>query len=330
MDISNKRQRGQYFTVGNPFLSPAFLEWCQLIKNLETKLVLEPFCGANNIPATLKEMGWHNNWATFDIEPQKDTAFPGQEIVKQDVLKEFPSGYSVAITNPPYLAKNSANRRGLVFPDTKHEDLYQVSLELMLKNVDFIAAIIPESFISQGIFHERLMSVVSLTDNHFADTEHPVCLALFVPEKSSSGFSIWRNSEKIGDYQELKKFIPKEVDGSKIRFNDKNGQVGIKCVDSISGASIKFVEGSSIDGATIKVSSRAITRVALEESLTPENLDVLLNRLNEKLAIYRSQTKDVFLTAFKGIRKDGLYRRRLDFNTAKNLINGALSDIQGK
>lgn len=326
--MNNKRQHGQYFTVGNPFTSPVFLSWVKLIDGIENETILEPFCGANNLPATLKKMGWSQNWDTFDIEPSKNSVLPNQIIQQKDVLLDFPVGYKVSITNPPYLAKNSANRRGLGFPETVYDDLYQHCVDKVLSNVEYAAIIIPESFLVQNLFHDRIYAVVSLSGSHFADTEHPVCLALFIPKKSTTDFEIWRNDIKIGNFKSLSIKIPKNIDSKMdISFNDKSGAIGIRCVDNQKESSIVFVRGESISKDSIKQTSRAITRVSCA-SLPAESVDLFIMVANKILKTYREETSDVFLTAFKGERKDGLYRRRLDFATARNIIKLAVTEVK--
>ena len=50
--------------------------------------------------------------------------------------------------------------------------------------------------------------------------------------------------------------------------------------------------------------------------------DVDIDRLNAKLMDIREKTHDVFLTAFKGLRRDRYYRRRLDWALARSIIDG--------
>ena len=38
----------------------------------------------------------------------------------------------------------------------------------------------------------------------------------------------------------------------------------------------------------------------------------------------RASTYDVFLTAFKGLRKDGKYRRRMEYRLARDIIADCL------
>ena len=51
---------------------------------------------------------------------------------------------------------------------------------------------------------------------------------------------------------------------------------------------------------------------------------MFLYRCNQYLTWYRENTQDVFMTSFKGLRKDGRYRRRLDFETAKAIMSTVL------
>ncbi|WP_416373657.1 hypothetical protein [Mycoplasmopsis felis] len=54
------------------------------------------------------------------------------------------------MTNPPYLAKNKAKKINIENFDNNYSDLYLNALDKMLNNCDFVACIIPESFITSG------------------------------------------------------------------------------------------------------------------------------------------------------------------------------------
>jgi len=128
----------------------------------------------------LREEGYNFDFVAYDINPGSS------EVEKRDTIQNFPQGYKLIITNPPYLAKNSACRKKIAFPTTEHDDLYKLCLEIMLKNCDYVGAIIPASFINAGLFQERLHSYTLLSSQMFTDTENPVCLALFSPQPSNS------------------------------------------------------------------------------------------------------------------------------------------------
>lgn len=298
----------------------------KLIPDYKNTVLLEPFAGANNIVNMIKDLGFDNDWRCFDISPSENNVAKQYPIEKRDTILNFPEGFSVGITNPPYLAKNSATRANLDFPDTIYDDLYKVALDVMLNNLDYVAAIIPESFINSGLFHQRLFAFVSLTCKMFEDTDCPVCLALFIPvekkieyELEESDFLVYRQNKKIGKYKTLAKERPSSTLNLGWTFNDKDGAIGIRCIDGTTCPSIQFVDGDDISADKIKVSSRSLTRV----SGLPADIDTqeFLTRCNERLTQYRQDTYDIFLTSFKGLRKDGQYRRRLDFANAKTIMN---------
>lgn len=329
----SKKLLGQFFTITNPFNIDIFYKWMKLIPEEKKTCIIEPFAGANNIVKMIQDLGFDNDWACYDIEPSENNVVKKYTIIQQDTLKAFPQKYYTGITNPPYLAKNSATRAKMEFPNTKYDDLYKVSLDVMLENLEYIAAIIPESYITANLFHNRLYAFVSLTCKMFEDTECPVCLALFIPENQKNriklevdDFYIYRQNKKIGNYKELKKKKPTSALEISWTFNDKKGNIGIRCIDGTITPSIEFIKGEEISEDKIKVSSRSLTRV----SGLPANIDlsVFLEQCNKILTKYREDTEDIFLTSFKGLRKDNKYRKRLDFANAKVIMNSAIEQIQ--
>jgi hypothetical protein len=151
----------------------------------------------------------------------------------------------------------------------------------------------------------------------FNDTEHPVCLALF--KKASKQIKIYDGEIYIGLLSELEKKLPKGNDSSEIKFNDKNGKLGLIAVDNTIEPSIKFIRGEEISPNKIEFTSRSITRITIKE----RNINGLIKKLNNNLNKFRDETADIFLTPFKGTRKDGRFRRRLDFSMARSLIGEA-------
>lgn len=339
-----KREAWQFFTITNPFFVSAFYEWFSLIPDESKKTLLEPFAWANNIISLIDELTLFEDWSKckrkcFDIDTSYENKAPEFEIIKQDTIKNYPIWYDVVITNPPYLAKNSATRRWLSYDYPEYEDLYQKCLEVMLMHTKFVAAIIPESFITSWLFTNRLYSVVSLTCKMFDDTDCPVCLALFVsPEVKENEFKneinnfyMYRMDKKIWDYYSISESIltlfwkKENIDWV---FNDKDWDIGIICIDSTKKPTIEFIKWNWISPDRIKVSSRSLTRVSWLPNWI--NLDEFLSICNEKLQKYREISNDICLTSFKWLRDDWLYRRRLDFKTAKMIMNSAIFTIKSK
>lgn len=331
-NLNLKRLRGQFFTITNPFSVDIFFEWFKSIPNHQEIIILEPFAGSNNIVNLMDEIGFDNKWACYDISPSEINNAKKYKVIEQDTLLNFPQGHTVCITNPPYLAKYSASRKGVEYPSiaSKYDDLYKYSLEVMLDNVDYVAAIIPESFITSNLFHNRLYAVIELNCKMFEDTECPVCLALFSPSNTiedENSFRIFQSNMCLGTYGTLLKYKPSDST-LKLKYNVPEGILGIQCIDNSKEDSICFMRGELIPSDNIKPSSRLSTRLDIPNiELCDELLDNLVNECNKILKVYRRETSDVFLTAFKGLRKDGKYRRRLDYKTATNIIAKALNHL---
>ena len=293
--------------------------------NLAQQITLEPFAGAKDIPQLIDAANSRcRDWALFDIAPG------AEGVVQRDTLADFPNGFNVCITNPPWLARNSATRRGLPFPETtRYDDLYKYALEQCLTHCDWVAAIIPEAFIRSGLFLQRLQDFISLvpqtqnkttqendkrdTSYMFEDTEHPVGLALFAPD-ATSDVRVWRNNQLLGGINELRRHLPRPSVNRSIVFNDPEGNLGLIAIDNTVSASIRFCPPEELKDYSIRVQCRSITKIGV-----PWRVDI--DMLNARLATIREKTHDVFLTAFKGIRRDGYYRRRLDWALARSIVN---------
>ena len=324
--MDEKRASGRYYTRGNPFQLEPFQTWAKA-SNLAGQITLEPFAGAKDIPQLIDAANLQcRDWAFFDIQPG------AEGVVQRDTLAYFPKGFDVCITNPPWLARNSATRRCLPFPkSTRHDDLYKYALEQCLTHCGWVAAIIPEAFIRSGLFLQRLSDFISLVPQTedktnyppdkggrgvsvmFEDTEHPVGLALFAPDVTSD-VRIWRNNQFLGTISELRRYLPQPSANRSIVFNDPAGNLGLIAIDNTVSASIRFCSPEELKDYPIRVHCRSITKIGV-----PWRVDI--DVLNARLKTIREKTHDVFLTAFKGIRRDGCYRRRLDWALTRAIVD---------
>ncbi len=334
-DMQTKIERGQFYTLTNPFELQRFNAWLSSIPNYTNLSYLEPFGGANNIIDMVAKSYPEielSRWRSFDIHPesQRDNMVPLVPVEKRDTLAEFPAGFDICITNPPYLAKNSASRKGSSIDFEGFQDLFEISLSRMLEKCSWIAAIIPESFLTRSIFKDRLEFIISLNMEMFGDTEFPVCLAAFSP-KYSADFEIWAGNTLLGNMADLKSFEETNFYSPRkglFTFNDPKGALGLTAIDSTAEASIGFHAGELIPESDIKVTSRALTRISSRHLPNTESeMKNLIKIANKNVQLYRDGTKDVFLTSFKGLRKDGLYRRRMDWNTASKILATSLAEL---
>lgn len=313
-----KRAKGQYYTQGNPFKFKPFEIWSEQC-NLSGNTVLEPFAGNGHIPRLIDCLTHIHDvkWSLYDIDPKHP------DITERDTLSDFPKGFDICITNPPWLARNSATRRGLLFPELcVYDDLYKYAIEQCLINCKWVAAIIPESFIRSGLFLDRLLHFVSIVPNNdskklnmFSDTEHPVGLALFEPDVTYD-VSIWRNDLYLGSIHQLSKFLPEKSSNKDIVFNDPKGNLGLIAIDNTISPSIRFCDSKELLSYEVNHKCRSITKISVPKYIIKD-----IETLNKSLNDIRNNTHDIFLTAFKGLRKDGCYRRRLDFSLCRSIID---------
>lgn len=307
--MDQNRQFGVYYTsLFNVFDNPVFLDWIAK-NNLAKEKVLEPFAGSNSIIEMLQELGLARQFTSYDINPQHN------QITQRDTLKEYPKGYKLCITNPPWLYKSSAIRRGLKYPQTMHDNLYKYALELALQNNQYVAMLIPASYINSGIFFDRLSNFIFINKPLFEFTDNPVCLALF-NKSPSADFNIYSDNKLINTYNALLQHIPPK-NNLEITFNDPKGDLGLIAIDNTKAPTIRFCRGVELKQYDIKTTSRSITRISIQNISATDNL---IHHLNNRLMHFRELTDDIFLTAFKGLRADGKYRRRLDYSLANRLI----------
>lgn len=312
---ATKRQNGQYFTTRSPFAHPEFHRWAARA-GLPAETLIEPFAGENTITRMLEAEGLCRTFAAYDIEPASD------DVAQRDVFADYPTDTGVAVTNPPYIARNSAKRRGLPYPDTEFPDLYLHALDVMLAHHRYVAAIIPAAFGTRRDFRDRVAHIIALPfTDMFGDTEHPVCLSLFEPE--TEGTKFWSWTTELGFETAIHATIPQLSKPARVVFNDPEGLLGLRAVDGTNGPSIRFCKGADIPASEIKHSSRSISRITAE-GIHEENLEKIIEAANTQLDTIRNITQDVTLTPFKGVRKDGAFRRRLDFRSAKIIISLAI------
>lgn len=303
----SKRGAGRYYTAGNPFSCPPFAAWAERAGLREAE-VLEPFAGRGSLVERLKELNLCSRWRGFDILPA------AEKVERRDTLADFPRGFDVCVTNPPWLAKNSATARGLPFPVCEFDDAYKFALDKCLTNCAWVAALVPESFIRAGLFEGRLEVFVSLTGAMFLDTAHPVGLALFAPCVSAD-VEVWSGMRRVGLLSELRGFVPAVSARRRraVRFNSPSGNLGLIALDNTRGPSIRFCEPEELDGYEVGVSSRAVTKMDVP-------FDFCIDGCNGFLNSFRENTGDVLMTSFRGLRKDGMYRRRLDWGLARTIV----------
>ena len=327
MDAKNKKKLGQYFTKKDLWLKPQIIEF---IKNSHCSIAYDPFAGNGDL---LKISNEYNIKEIRGLDIDKSLNWE-----LNDSLKKIPHiDNAIIVTNPPYLTKYSASMKNIKIDFSyfeEHTDLYQLAIDKMLEAQDYVVAIVPETYINSKYFEKNLNRVYSVTilkENPFDDTENPVCVVCFDNViKIPPEVKVYADSEFLNDYSYFKDLKLTPLNNYLIRFNVKKGKLALRAVDlTTNDKQIQFYEKKELkyDLSKVKNSSRLITIIDLDCS----DIDIkeLVSECNRILADYRNKTRDVTLSPFKGNTKDGKRRRRLDYKTARCIIEMAISNIRG-
>lgn len=322
-----KTSGGRFFTTGDQWLTApvsAFIE-----SALEsTPGFLDPFAGAGHLLAVCAQ---HFRRPTEGLDLHAPSWPPN------DSLRHIPATQAIIITNPPYLAKHSASRKGVAetvapyYRETGLNDLYQIALRRCLEAARFTVAIIPETFLNSAFPKTALVSVSVLEQNPFEDTENPVCVACFDTQRwdGEQQARLFVGERPCGTYGDVFGLRGQGRRDHRIVFNDPEGTIALRAVDSTDPASpIAFfpMESFAYERARIKVSSRLLTCLRIRNLPEPRRLE-LIESANRRLAELRKNTHDLVLSPFKGNNKAGKRRRRLDYALARILLAEALVEL---
>lgn len=324
MLTTEKRRLGQYFTRQKTWLLPHIISFIRLAK---ADIAYDPFAGSGDLLKAAHGIGIKETIG-LDIDLKL-----GWKV--NDSLIDIPKiNNSIIITNPPYLTNYSAKRKKIFdqvlkyFISTEYDDLYQIALQKCLDHGVGVI-IIPETFINSSFPKDRINNITILEDNPFEDTENPVCVVCFDGKrKLLSDIQIYKNDILIGSLDYFEKFRLKPLNSGLFKFNDVNGPIALRAVDTTDPKKpIAFMRKEVLDYdlAGIKNSSRLIT--IIQTDFSDNQIDSLIENSNMILADFRNKTKDIILSPFKGNRKDGLRRRRLDYATARAILENASKKV---
>ena len=323
-----KQNLGQFNTKNDVWLRPHIREF---IGDSGCKNVMDPYAGAGDLLFAVDDMSWDNVYG-FDIDPS--FGWPVWDSLKD--VYEYDD--TIVITNPPYLAKNSAKRNNFsgyeYFKDNDYEDLYQIAIHRVLARYERAVFIIPETYFQSGIFTGYLHSHTVIEENPFTDTDCPVCVACFHTTNdfmaiAGNNYKIYKNDEYLFNRFELEDILwdfNSDVRAD-ITFNDPSGNLGLRGVDGVGKYDrIRFCRPEELkyDVQKVKESSRSITIINVSGV---EINDAFIARLNFKLRALRHLTYDVVLSPFKNNNKLGQRRRRLDFKWARKIIEKTMEGL---
>ncbi len=309
-----KKDYGQYFTTDEGWLLPQVVDF---ILSTGKTSVLDPFAGTGCLLKTIKhKLGLSGTG--YDIDPRFGYAC-------NDSLLYIPATDSIVITNPPYLAKNSAWRQrspmSKYFQNNEFTDLYQIALNNCLLSHDYVVAIIPETFILADKFQNYINQLSVIEKNLFTDTDCPICVCCF-DKNNTEPSHVYKDTQYLFTLDTLLNKRKNPNNSVRIKFNAKNGNIGLRAIDGTDVTSrIKFCDVAELNYnlAGIKHSSRSVSVLDVDV----ENAKEIMTTANQILEEYRTETCDLLFAAFKGNNKAGKRRRRLDFRTARAILEEA-------
>jgi len=317
--LQKKIKLGQFNTKSSLWLKPQVEEF---IENANCKIAYDPFAGSGDLLKAAKELMGFEKLVGLDIDETLNWEL-------NDSLIKIPQyNDAIIITNPPYLAKQSASRKKIdlskYFLSTQYDDVYLIALDKMLESQDNVVAIIPESFLNSSYKQKnRLSSITILEENPFEDTENPVCVACFDNKiKEFNQIKVYKNDKLINTLDKIINIRIEPKNNIDITFNTLKGWLGLRAIDStddIKVISFDFKENINYDWENkIKVSSRHLTLIDID---IPKKLrKAYINECNRLIQKIRKESSDILLTPFKGNTKSGIRRRRLDFRLARAIM----------
>lgn len=325
---SKKIKLGQFFTKATLWLKPQVEEF---IKNSGCSVAYDPFAGGGDLLKAATDILGFKKTKGLDIDETLnwDT---------NDSLLSIPYvENAIIITNPPYIAKQSASRKKIdlsrYFSASLYDDVYLIALDKMLEAQKKVVAIIPESFINSSYKQKyKIQSITILEENPFEDTENPVCVVCFDSVvKEYDEIKVFKNDKLINSLSNIQNIRIEPENSIKISFNTLQGWLGLRAIDSTDDKTFitfDYKENFEYDWEhNIKESSRHFSLIQID---VPKNKRrQFIDKCNEVLKNIRFDSSDILLTPFKGNTKNGVRRRRLDFRLARAIMEIAYKDTCG-
>ncbi len=322
-----KTSGGRFYTTQAHWLTPPVLAFLERALQ-EAPGFLDPFAGAGHLLEVCSTR-FQRPVAGLDLHAER---WP-----TRDSLRHIPATDAIIVTNPPYLAKHSASRKGVAgtvapyYLETGLDDLYQIALRRCLEAARFTLAIIPETFLGSAFDKGALVLVSVLEQNPFEDTENPVCVACFDTSRVDGAVAarLFVEDRYCGTYGDIFGLRQTSRRDDRVVFNDPAGAIAFRAVDSKEpDAPIAFLpaEHFAYQRAKIKISSRLLTYLSVRNLPASRRLE-LIDVANGRLAKLREASHDLILSPFKGNTKAGTRRRRLDYGLARALLLESLKEM---
>jgi len=338
----SKSLLGQFYTTNYKYI----LSNMAIPNNVDT--IIEPFVGNGDLLKFIKNKN-NYNIEIYDIDPKLENT------IKRDTLTN-PPDYTdkFILTNPPYLARNK-NKNKELYDKYKCNDLYKCFIVNIISNIcQGGIIIIPLNFLSsirkndielrKNFLEKYTIKIINIFEEQvFDDTSYAVCSIYFIKKNNNDN-----NSIKIFIYPSQKEMnirltsennytiggeIYKLPQNSKYKIqratkNTKKNITNIllKCIDDNINSQLgfKFVSNEErfIDN-TENLSARSYATLVINKSLTLEEQEILVNKMNNYIKEKREIYNSLFLTNYR--ENNTIARKRISFDLAFRICNYILS-----
>lgn len=125
----------------NPFKNKIFVTWFEnaLLNSFDT--LLDPFAGTYSLIEMLPKTKDYKVVA-YDIHPRNN------KVIQRDTIENYPTNYKFVVSAIPILSIKEAKQINYKFPNTNFDDVYKLTLDLIIKYSDYAAIILPKSFLT--------------------------------------------------------------------------------------------------------------------------------------------------------------------------------------
>jgi hypothetical protein len=339
----SKNQLGQFYTTNYEYI----LSNMEIPSNVKT--IVEPFVGNGDLLKFIKNKP-NYKLEFYDIDPKiTDT-------IKRDTLTN-PPDYTdkFILTNPPYLARNKNKKKDL-YEKYKCNDLYKCFIINIIANVcQGGIIIIPLNFLSsirksdieirKKFLEKYTIKIVNIFEEQvFDDTSYAVCSIYFVKKHneinniktyiypSKKEINICLTSENNytigGEIYNLEQNPKYKVQRATKETKKNMTNILLKCIDNNIDSQLGFKivsdEERYIDN-TEKLSMRSYATLVINKSLTLEQQEHLVDKMNKYIKEQREKYNSLFLTNYR--ESNTIARKRISFDLAFKICNYMLSSI---
>ena len=322
--MKKKQELGQFYTTNSDYILKGLLDVFP-----PEEIVIDPFGGKGDL------LKYFKKFESYDIDPKRD------DIQKRDTLIN-PLDYRVRwiCTNPPYFAKNK-NKNKTIYEKYETSDLYKASMKSLI-DCEGGVLIVPfnlfcdrETNFRRFFFSKFEVIQLNVFENStFEDTDLSVCSFSF------------RRKENIKQKIKVVFFPKEEVEYMEISYEHgyrlytdfyseietTNGCYFKRLVEGKRGNTnifLRAIDTGTLDGK-IKLeynekqyygsaTDRAFATIVSKIKLSEDQQNLLIERFNEELNLFREKYRSIFLTNYRNCTAD-YSRKRISFKLTYNLL----------